>query len=179
MNKERRETGISNPCTDSENMCTSPFIVDWNGDGHLDIVTGNSCGTFILFEGRDKGVFSSRAVAISDPSGTPLKLPKPSPKDQFLSFSHPHIVDWDGDGYLDILASGSAGDIYWWRNISEDKEFPEFSKMDRLVSGVIEGPNNAVRIDVVDFNGDGKLDILCGDKNNDRLGNIWVILQKN
>ncbi len=40
-----------------ENICTRPFAVDWDGDGHLDLVVGNFAGTFYLFKGQGKGKF--------------------------------------------------------------------------------------------------------------------------
>ncbi len=52
----------------TENICTRPFAVDWDGDGRLDLVVGNFAGTFHLFKGQGKGKFRrcpkrSRAAA--------------------------------------------------------------------------------------------------------------------
>ena len=30
----------------AENICTRPFAVDWDGDGHLDLVVGTFTGRF-------------------------------------------------------------------------------------------------------------------------------------
>src|SRR5687767_7220189 len=49
----------------TEKICTRPFAVDWDADGHLDLVVGNFAGTFYLFRGRGKGTF--------DPTPEPMK----------------------------------------------------------------------------------------------------------
>ena len=39
------------------NICTRPFAVDWDGDGHLDLVVGTFPGKFYLFKGQGSGKF--------------------------------------------------------------------------------------------------------------------------
>ena len=41
----------------TENICTRPFAVDWDGDGQLDLVVGNFSGTFYWFKGQGNGKF--------------------------------------------------------------------------------------------------------------------------
>src|SRR5216684_8189227 len=40
-----------------EAICTRPFAVDWDGDGHLDLVVGTFPGKFYLFKGQGTGKF--------------------------------------------------------------------------------------------------------------------------
>ena len=89
------------------NICTRPFAVDWDGDGHLDLVVGNFPGTFYLFKGQGSGKF----------------LPKPDEMkagDQPLKVEghhgDPFVIDWDGDGDLDILSGSSEGGVQWAEN---------------------------------------------------------------
>ena len=50
--------------TFTENICTRPFAVDWDGDGRLDLVVGNFSGTFYWFKGEGKGKFRPKPEVI-------------------------------------------------------------------------------------------------------------------
>src|SRR5262245_41011826 len=79
----------------TENICTRPFAVDWNGDGHLDLVVGNFFGTFYWFKGQGKGKFPPKPEQIKS-GGSPLRIEG--------QHSDPFVIDWDGDGDLDLLS---------------------------------------------------------------------------
>src|SRR5687767_15898546 len=57
----------------TENICTRPFAVDWDADGHLDLVVGNFSGTFYWFKGEGKGKFQPKPAAIKS-EGQPLRV---------------------------------------------------------------------------------------------------------
>src|SRR5258708_37999256 len=38
-----------------ENICTRPFAVDWDGDGHVDVATGSFAATFCWLRGVGQG----------------------------------------------------------------------------------------------------------------------------
>lgn len=153
-----------------ENICTRPFAVDWNGDGKLDIIAGNFEGTFYLFKGKGEGRFDPVASRVDDQDGKPLKITG--------VHSDPFIVDWDGDGDLDLISATSDGNILWAENVRLDDEkvtgadrTPVLTALKVLIkspgskgSEFTEGPNYGVRVHVADVNGDGKLDILAGDR---------------
>ena len=80
----------------TENICTRPFAVDWDGDGHLDLVVGNFAGTFYWFKGEGKGKFQPKPEMIKA-GDEPLKIPG--------HHSDPFVIDWDGDGDLDLSAA--------------------------------------------------------------------------
>src|SRR5262245_53264590 len=80
------------------NICARPTAVDWNGDGKLDLIVGNMVGQFYLFEGEGKGRFAAKSKPLMG-GGQRLQIDG--------HHGDPFVVDWDGDGDLDIV-SGSA-----------------------------------------------------------------------
>jgi hypothetical protein len=150
-----------------KNICTRPFAVDWDGDGDLDLVVGNFFGTFYLFEGQGTGKFLPRPEEIKA-DGQPLKIEG--------HHSDPFVVDWDGDGDLDLLSGSSEGGVQWSENSAGPGKPPQLKPYRSLIEkgpqieyGQIlrdedlKGPVGNTRIWVDDVNSDGKLDILVGD----------------
>jgi hypothetical protein len=149
-------------------ICTRPFAVDWNGDGLLDLVVGNFTGTFFWFRGEGKGRFEPKPELIKA-GDAPLRL-----KDGH--HSDPCIIDWDGDGDLDIVSGSSSGGVQWAENIAGKGKLPAFKGFRDLIKPAprsteltilreqdLTGPMQMTRVWVDDVNGDGKLDILVGD----------------
>ena len=172
--------GTSDPRL-TENICTRPFAADWDGDGDLDLVVGNFKGSFNLFRRGQEG-FSPQAEPVKS-GGNVLKVD--------AAHSDPALVDWDGDGDLDLLAADSAGRIAWAENRADagkpgDPDLAEFKTLVPAAADRKEtpanGPMGSSRIWVDDLNGDRKLDVLVGDvsttKDGKRGGHVWVLLRK-
>ena len=73
------------------------------------------------------------------------------------AFAAPFTVDWNMDGKKDIIVGNAAGNITYYENAGTD-ETPVFTTGTTILSGL--GLN--VAIFVVDWNNDGKKDLLIG-----------------
>ena len=154
----------------TENICTRPVAVDWDGDEDLDLVVGNFAGSFYLFTGEGKGKFNPQPRLIKTANNSPLKVPG--------AHSDPFVIDWDGDGDLDLLSGSNQGGVHWAENTAaKGHKRPLFKGFELLIKTQgrvssnsfvreedITGPTVSTRIWVDDVNADGKLDILVGDR---------------
>lgn len=177
----------------TNSICTRPFAADWDADGDLDLIVGNFKGTFHLYTGRGKGVFDPEPTAIKiDGSSTELKING--------YHSDPMVIDFDGDGDLDIVSGSTDGNVQWSENKSSNPDQPDLTAFQTLVANPfagdyrefkqdrtpitlkkLKGPAQSTRVWVTDYNEDGKLDVLVGDRVDllkPATGLVWLYLQK-
>ncbi|HEU0119042.1 MAG TPA: VCBS repeat-containing protein [Bryobacteraceae bacterium] len=148
-----------------------PRVVKWHKDARPSILVGEEGGTLSLVE--------NLAPFGQEPKwAEPRKLEQVDPYVKSGSLSRPVAIDWNGDGKLDLVAGNSAGYLEWWENTGT-WEVPVFTargyfrvhgKPIRRVAGAnksIQGPAEAKwgysNPTVVDWDLDGKLDILVND----------------
>ncbi|GAB1462219.1 FG-GAP repeat domain-containing protein [Pedobacter sp.] len=147
-----------------------PTAVDWNQDGHVDLVVGDEDGRVALIENTGK-----------KKNGMPLfKKPyyfkQKADNVKFGALATPVGVDWDNDGNQDIVVGNSAGHIAFIKNLGMNGETPKFAAPQLLKSdgktiriqagenGSIQGPAEAkwgyTTIAVADCDGDGLKDLV-------------------
>lgn len=142
--------------------------VDWDADGDFDVLIGCFDGELKLRinEGDAKEAKFAAENQVVNAGDGPLKVER---------HCCPVVVDWDGDGMWDIVSGSEEGSVVWFRN-SGTKTEPRFEPAAMLVEKHATSGYNLLRwsedeivpgirsqIEVVDHNGDGKLDLLLGD----------------
>lgn len=153
-------------------------FADFDDDGFRDLLIGHKKGEFVLYRNAGKkGVPELISPEVIRPEEGEFP-PRPSP----------HVVDWDGDGLKDLLVGSDPGEIHFYPN-SGSRGNPRFTSGETLkVLGRPIDVGHRARFDVVDWNRDGKLDLLVGNfqfdlgtgegKDREFTGNLRLFLQK-
>jgi hypothetical protein len=128
--------------------------VDWNDDGKKDILTGENSGNIRIY--LNTGTDAAPAF-----SGYTLLQVAGSTFDSGY-YSWIHVTDWNNDTLPDVLCGESYGTIYLLLNEGKPGA-PLFNSTRKLMSGSATldvGSRSSPT--VVDWNGDGKKDLLSG-----------------
>jgi hypothetical protein len=138
---------------------TTPVVHDFTGDGLVDLAMLDQEGYLALFRRakRDERlVLLSPERVFTDLSGKPLRFNARtgggSGRRKLC------IVDWDGDGLLDLLLNSANADLY--QGAARDGRSLPFRRIGTLATANIEGHD--VSPAVVDFDGNGVPDFLGG-----------------
>ena len=154
-----------------EHQLTSAAAVDWDEDGDLDLLLGAYEGALYLClnEGtKEKPRFAETNLQVKA-DGKHITIAG--------GLATPRVCDWNQDGKFDILCGGSAGGVFFFKNIGEKGE-PKFSAAQMLIEQISEDayarggvpsvnglptrPDRSFYIEPVDYDRDGDLDMLVG-----------------
>lgn len=134
-------------------MGFGPQLVDIDGNGTKDIVSGSWPGEIYLFKRKPIGVYSA-PEKLKDASGRLIKVG---------SASAVAIADWDNDGDFDLVIGNIEGAVFRVTNVGTTQR-PSFQAPERLNAGnkpISVGGGDAGPC-LADWDGDGKLDLLLG-----------------
>lgn len=107
-------------------ILATPSVIDWDGDGDQDIITGNSAGYVAFIENLSgSGVANPQWAEpkLLSADGAPIRIiagPNGSiqgPCEEKWGYTCLSTGDWDGDGLPDIMLNSIRGEILWCRNV--------------------------------------------------------------
>ncbi|MEG3656885.1 VCBS repeat-containing protein [Arenibacter palladensis] len=142
---------------------TTPYAIDWNKDGLMDLVMLDHEGYLAFFER-----FKKRGKLYLKPGQRIFKNADGTIGNDLLRLTEREaggsgrrkieFTDWDGDGDLDLLANSE--NIEWYENVGETNGNTIFKKRGNLVNTKLAGHTTSPT--VVNWDKDGKPNLLIG-----------------
>ncbi len=142
---------------------TTPYAIDWNNDGMMDLVMLDNEGYLAFFERfKKKGkLYVKPGKRIFKESGKEedAGLLRLNSKEAGSSGRRKFcFTDWDGDGDLDLLAN--SRNIELWENVGESNGYTSYKNQGNLFEHQLAGHTTSPT--TVDWNKDGIPDLLIG-----------------
>jgi hypothetical protein len=132
---------------------STPVLADLEGDGDLDLISGNISGTLQYFI-NDNGNYTELVGAGNPFNGIDVG-----------SYSAPAICDFDGDGDLDVFIGNNSGLLQYYKNVTG--VYIQQTGTNNPFDGIDFG--SFIRPAFADIDGDADLDLIVGDDVSDNL----------
>ncbi|MGN6273865.1 MAG: carbohydrate-binding protein [Protaetiibacter sp.] len=154
----------------------TPYAVDWEDDGDLDLVVGDENGRISVFEnvGTRSAPQLVNAVAV-EAAGAPINFDSSDadgswewgPSEAAAGYTNPVAVDWDDDGDLDLITQDAQKATLWYFENMGTRAAPTYAA---AVEFQLDGDTFTnpwrCRVAAMDWDDDGDLDLVqAGDDN--------------
>ncbi len=124
---------------------SAPQMVDCNGDGILDLLSGSDSGDIWLFAGRGDGAYEpAQLLLTTDISGQVM----------------PSVGDLNGDGLADLVVGSNQGILLVFYGQQQGWSYEKMDSLTKICANAKLGSFLAPC--VVDWDADGVMDILIG-----------------
>ena len=161
---------------------SSASMGDFDDDGDFDLIFGGNALKISENIGTEKEPKFGRRELLLDVNGKPLTIGETATDEQVENWTHstgfalasdfktsPYVVDWDRDGVLDLLVTGSyisKGDmaVAFFKGTKVDGQHRFHPAIDLLATedGSKALPGSGPRLYVDDWNRDGTPDLIIG-----------------
>lgn len=161
---------------------SSASMGDFDDDGDFDLIFGGNALKISENIGTEKEPKFGRRELLLDVNGKPLTIGETATDEQVENWTHttgvalagdykvsPYVVDWDRDGVLDLLVTGSyisKGDmaVAFFKGTKVEGEHRFHTAVDLLATtdGSKALPGSGPRLYVDDWNRDGTPDLIIG-----------------
>lgn len=139
-----------------------PRVVHWDGDGRKDLLVGRADGTVRIY------LNTATDDAPAFDGGTFLEVGAAGRKNNIGvgARATPSVVDWNNDGRKDLVVGAYSGMISVFLNEGTDSA-PDFlaTTYAQDLGADLVVPSARSSPAVIDFDGDGKKDLVCGNTN--------------
>lgn len=150
-----------------------PSAIDWNGNGHIDLVVGDEDGRVALVEN------TGRIVDGVPEFRPPVYFRQEADEVKVGALATPFAYDWDGNGRQDLIVGNTAGHLVLIKNLggyppkwSEPQYLEAGGEVIRIQAGEngsIQGPAEAkwgyTVLSIADWNNNGLPDLI--------INSIW------
>lgn len=168
---------------------TTQTVADWDGDGLPDIVANSIWGKVIWYRNigtrREPKLAAAQMIEVDWPG----RAPKPpwywwNPQQKELATqwrTTPVAVDWNGDSLIDLVMLDHEGYLCFWRRTKQEgklsllpgeRVFCDDKGQPLRLNPNAGGKSGRRKLCVVDWDGDGKLDLLLNSRNADFLRQV-------
>ncbi|MEM0992071.1 MAG: T9SS type A sorting domain-containing protein, partial [Bacteroidota bacterium] len=148
-----QQTGSDNPLNDLDiGYDSTPQLIDVDGDGDLDLISGEFYGTFLYYQNKPTCVpiGFEQSVFCGDNTFDGLDVG---------TNSTPQLVDLDADGDLDLVSGERLGTFLYYQNDGSNN-FTELTGISNPFNGLDVGAYSTPQL--VDLDADGDLDLISG-----------------